>query len=35
MHPTGQEGTMLRESYYTPPTPLDEQIFAALVPEQH
>ncbi len=26
---------MLRESYYTPPTLLDEQVFAALVPEQH
>jgi transposase len=26
---------MLRESYYTPPTLLDEQVFAALVPEHH
>jgi transposase len=35
MHLSGQEGAMLRESYYTPPTLLDEQVFAALVPEQH
>lgn len=26
---------MLRDSYYTPPTLLDEQVFAALVPHDH
>jgi transposase len=26
---------MLRDSYYTPPTPVDEQVFAALVPGDH
>jgi|SRR5579864_6537725 len=33
--PTAGEGHMLRESYYTPPTLVDEQVFAALVPADH